>query len=182
VSDHIQHVIDLSTTAEAAEDVADGVRQWLLAEQVVVEDPTEPSRYLAGPRWTAATTPIDPAERYGEVDIRTGRTRYDAVEAWQPLCCPACGHQAEVTSSAEADAVLDELVALGNAWENTGEPTVACRVCGHTAPLGDWDGLSVAIGNVAVSFVNWQSTLAPSCVAALRTRLGLRVVVVDERY
>lgn len=181
MSDHIQHLIDLDTKVEAAGSAAGGLRQWLLATEVIGERPDGQGHYLPGPRWATAVSAIDQSAPSGTVEIRVGRQRYDAGEAWQPLECASCGHRRSIDSYEDAEAVLERLSELGEAWWRTGEPTVACEACGKARLLGDWRGVSTAVGNLAVSFANWPGPLTDEFVDTVRARLGARMLVVDER-
>jgi hypothetical protein len=181
MSDHIQHLIDLSTNVEAAGSAAGALRQWLLATEVIGNSPDGHGHYLPGPRWATAVSAIDEGAPFGVVEIHVGRQRYDAGEAWQPLECASCGHSRSIDSAEDVDAVLEQLSEFGRAWWRTGEPTVACGACGNAQLLGDWPGVSTAVGNLAVSFVNWPGPLTDEFVDTVRARLGARMLVVDER-
>jgi hypothetical protein len=181
MSDHIQHLIDLSTNVEAAGSAAGALRQWLLATEVVGDSPDRQGHYVPGPRWETAVSAPDENAPFGTVEIHVGRQRYDAGEAWQPLECASCGHSPSIDSVEDIEAVLEQLFEFGEAWWETGEPTVACEACGKARPLGDWRGASTAVGSVAVSFVNWPGPLTDEFVDTVRARLGVRMLVMDER-
>jgi hypothetical protein len=181
MSDHIVHIVDLTSTGAAAERVGDVVRQWLIDERVIRATTASGGPHPGGERWHTAVAGSGPHEPpgYSGIEIRVGRELYDSGEAWQPLVCAACGHSPQVRSAEQADAVMEVNEQLANAWQKGGEPTATCPACGETRLLGDWGGVSCAVGEVGVSVVNW-SELDPAFVARVRERMGARTVVLEE--
>lgn len=178
VSDHLQHVVFLDIDLDAAKHVADEVQQWLLTSEVI--DGTPP-RFGPGARWATAVTALDTATPSGHVDVIVGRHQVDAGEAVRALECPACGHRSEVRSAADFKTLTAIHTSLAEAWQQRGEPSVACPRCKQRRRYGDWPGAACAIGNLTVSFANWPADLAPTFVSTLRTRFNARLAVIDER-
>jgi hypothetical protein len=151
-----QHVVDISTGEDEAAPVAERVRGWL-KEQGVLDG-------LGG----------------GVVEVTAGRRSYDPSEAWAPLTCPKCGYTPPVRSAEEADAVMETVFAISETWLAKGEPSAQCQKCEHRAPVGDWPGLSTAVGNVGVTFEEWPEVVGGEFLAGLKEQLGERVVVIYE--
>jgi hypothetical protein len=66
------------------------------------------------------------------------------------------------------------------AMDQAGRTISVCAVCGHHAPLGDWQGRwTYYVGELAVRFNNWPP-LTEGFIADLGAHLGPRWRVVYE--
>jgi hypothetical protein len=175
MSDHDVTLVEISLPAADAPNRAAAVRDWLLATGVVVTNPTpgtlaDPSEFLAGPeaeRW-ATDDDVDRALMNSGVDIVTARQVFDSGENFEPPACRGCA----------APLDPDQYVDLLKRWLHSGEPTVSCSVCEHSAPLGEWPGeWACQVGGPAVRFNNWPP-LREAFVRELGQRLGPRWRVV----
>jgi endogenous inhibitor of DNA gyrase (YacG/DUF329 family) len=185
VSEHAITLVEVGISADAALLRAGDVTDWLLAQGVIVPNPTlglhQPSPYLAGPK----VFDISPDARQflpeseggrgiglsnSGVEIIAERQLHHPIENYEPPPCPHCGTPLD---QAEHYGLVEE-------WLEGPEPTVTCSTCGQPSLIGDWqDVFTFYVGNLAVRFNNW-SPLTDAFVADLGSRLGARSRLVFE--
>ena len=177
MGDQCVTIVEISVGPLEAADRADVIVQWLVDSGIVVPNQRrnqwQPSAYRPGAHVRRAAPTwhdVDYTLANNGVDVLVERQLYHSLEEYRPPACPVCGHR------------LDEATheALATPWLAGQEPSVTCRACGATNPLGDWPD-SYQVGELAVSFHNWPP-LAEEFVAALGGRMGPRWRVVHEHY
>lgn len=181
-----------------ADAVANDVMRWLIEEGVALRSGSadEHRRLLRGPacldaveyskedhiEYTFPSHPLAVASRrrrpitellQGGVDIVVGRSVYSAGENHEAPHCASCG------MAIEHEAYWPAI----ESWSAGIEPEVACRGCGASRLLGDWEGepAACAVGDVAVCFEDWLP-LRDSFVARLRAELGGRTRLVVAHW
>jgi hypothetical protein len=164
-------LVELDVAPDVAAQRAEALTGWLLAEGVVVRNPTpdplwQPSAFLPGPR-SGAVAPdaapfVDLANR--GVDVIARRELHHPAENYEPPPCPVCRTPIEA----------DEHRTLIEPWLAGTEPAVTCHTCGETNRIGDWSHrFTYSIGNLAVRFNNW-TPLSDEFTTELGSRLGSR--------
>lgn len=180
-----------------ADAVADDVVRWLMAEGVALPNgPAQPRNLLRGPacldaveyseedriEYTFPSHPLAVASRRrrpiaellpGGIDVVTGRSLHSPGANQEVPRCASCG-------TAIDDAAYGPFI---DSWAVGVEPFVACRTCGASRLLGDWEGEPsvCVVGEVAVSFADWLP-LRESFVTRLRARLGGRTRLVVAHW
>jgi hypothetical protein len=176
MSENAITLVELDVTPDVAAGRAAAITDWLLAEGVVVRNPTldlhQPSPLLPGPK---AGDVAPDAWQFLElsnrgVDVIANRQVHHPVENYEPPPCPVCKMP------------LDPIdhYALVEDWLAGTEPTVTCQNCGEANRIGDWvHEFTFYIGNLAVRFNNW-TMLSEGFLADLGSRLGSRWRLVLE--
>jgi hypothetical protein len=167
-------LVDLAVPSGEAASRADRMRHWLLAEQIVILNPTrddlwQPSELAPGPAWRLVV-----GAGVDETFLHIADNGVDVEEGWSvrgvrdatPPSCARCG----------VALAADEHRRLVDEWEaRQKEPVAACPACAHAAPLGGWVGDDVALaGEVAVTFHHWPRP-CPTFLLSAGQRLGSRV-------
>jgi hypothetical protein len=177
VSDSSQILVDVDVAVEDAGELARDVRDWLIAEEIVVADQHgSKGGHWPGPRRRAAVQEEPPSTAWdfkpNTVDLRVGRQVFDTGGNDVEVRCASCGETHE-----PEDAWFD---AVG-AWAD-GDDAVrySCGKCGVSAPLVDWRGpWQWAFGSLGVEFWNWPP-LSERFIQRLAQRLGHRLVLVQR--
>jgi hypothetical protein len=176
MSENAITLVELDVTPEVAARRAADAAEWLLAEGVVVRNPTpdlhQPSALVPGPN--AGDVAPDAWQFLGlsnsGVDVIAKRDIHHPVENYESPSCPVCVTPLDP----------DDHYSLVEDWMAGTEPTVTCQNCGATNPIGDWvHEFTFYIGNLAVRFNNW-TPLSETFKASLGSRLGARWRLVLE--
>lgn len=144
MSDHREHLVDLSTTAAGAPERSDALLGWLRTsgwsrEQAGASDwlATEGRTDVFGPTALARFPGL------AEGTVTVGGSRHGGWFAGQgdgAVRCPSCGDE-----SLDGFELLDE-------WQASGEPRATCPTCGLDALLGDLDLTDAgALGSLAIT-------------------------------
>jgi hypothetical protein len=181
MSDSYQVVADLDADSRTAEELADRVRNWMIAQKIIV--PGISDCVLSGPGGHA------PGENYalaverptrGLLKLRTNGARFIAKRSVfysignpNKLVCTDCRGQFQGGDSwSEA---IDEW------YSDKGTGLLACELCGAKRPITEWEhDPSWAFGHVGVQFWNWPRFRA-DFVAKVGEILGHRVRLVWGR-
>jgi hypothetical protein len=177
VSENAITLVELDVTPNVAAQRALAITDWLLAEGIVVRNPTpddlwQPSALLPGPK-AGGVAPdawqfLDLANR--GVDVIAKRDIHHPIENYEPPPCPVCRTPLDP----------DVHYSLVEDWMAGTEPGVTCQSCGQTNRIGDWvHQFTFYIGNLAVRFNNW-TPLSEKFAADLGSHIGSRWRLVLE--
>jgi len=168
--------VELDVSPDLAAGRAADITDWLLAEGIVVRNPTpdlhQPSELIPGPK--AGDVAPDAYQFLGlsnsGLDVIAERDIHHPVENYEPPPCPSC--KTPLDSDYHYSLVED--------WIAGTEPAVTCQNCGETNRIGDWvHDFTFYIGNLAVRFNNW-TPLSEEFTADLVSRVGTRWRLVLE--
>jgi hypothetical protein len=179
LSEHAIKQVEISLTATEARRRAVIVTSWLLDRGVIVPNAARdsvmaPSEFRAGPRCSFAALEAERWVGGGHtgIDVVAERMVHHAIGNYEPPTCPHC-------SAAAID--FDDHHALIEPWlYDRVEALVRCVACGRSTLVGDLEGWSFQVGDLAVVFHNWPP-LADEFVASLGARMGPRTRMVVER-
>ena len=163
-------MVDVETTLGDAPGLADLVRAWLIADDIVDPEPTDDGRYRAK----------SPGE--GRVQLEVGRKVFFPVQGSPgPAACPRCGYPVVLTDPATGKATVDwqSFSDALTEWHNAGSGEVRCVSCASAVTINEWywqGEWPVAIGNLGITFWNWPR-LDTGFVRQIGERLGHRIVV-----
>jgi hypothetical protein len=182
MSEHRLTLVRLDVlSASKAESIADQVRDWLLAREVIAPNDRhhelwQPSAWMPGTGARAVVADVSWYEAFLDtanngVDINAESQCYHPVDDEVPHC-PSC-------SAAVPDSYFLDYDAWLERWmRERHEPSFTCGSCGKTTKAGDWVGdFCVAVGAPAVTFNNWPHLDGDFMTEVLR-QLGGRARVV----
>jgi endogenous inhibitor of DNA gyrase (YacG/DUF329 family) len=176
VGDWFETIADVEATAEEADRLGAEVLSWLVAEGVVLAEPTDcvlgGPGHPPGPHYARAT--IEPCDFLLRRDpnglrVLTGRSVFYSM-GLDRVVCPHCqaavlDERNDVFSSFFSPAI-DEWYSAG------GTGTRACPYCGKPVGLNEWDWSPPwGFGYLGFEFWNWP-LLDPGFVAEVSHRLG----------
>ncbi|MGW7565533.1 hypothetical protein ACWGJV_04550 [Streptomyces tendae] len=171
MGDRFQVIVDLDADDGDSEPLARRVREWLVAEGVVLGErtPCVPGQALGhppGPHWERAVTDdwdFPPSDGLAVHTRRTGFT--SGADMPGAALCPRCA----------ASVALDDAAAWPTfstamqTWHDTGTAAVDCPACAAPVPVQDWawDDAPLALGHLGLEFWNW-----PDLTDAFRARVA----------
>jgi len=155
MSDWYQTVANLDADADSANALVNRLREYLISERIIVREETDCALgpgYAPGENYLLATE--NSAEflfqtRPNGVEFIAQRSVFysmgvDAIS----LVCSACGGRFGIGD--EWGSAVDDW------YESKGPGMIACRHCGISAPITDWQHEPpFAFGHVGVKFWNW---------------------------
>ncbi|MFT3900137.1 MAG: hypothetical protein QM728_07845 [Gordonia sp. (in: high G+C Gram-positive bacteria)] len=164
-------VVDLDVSAADAPAVAERVRQWLLDEQIIVDEAESDWRDVdrAGPGWRATTEPGVGGASPDGIGATVGpHVHLPAENIGSSARCPVCGALVDSGAWVElASPVFTEWI------EGSGVDRVPCPSCGAGHRTHGWlwdDGEPWALGFLGLTFWNWPE-LSDDFLARLRHNL-----------
>jgi hypothetical protein len=181
MGDHYQKIVDRDVSEDEAPRLAQHLRDWLIARQIIEPTPSadfeDEPMYRPGPayRSTLAQPDVD-EEDFDEEDlddeaglqITVGRTVFWSIDT--ELTCRACGHRFEPG---------EDWSNAADAWyEGNDSVTYACPKCGGQERLTEWSGdWPWGFGNLGLEFWNWTN-LSEQFEREVAEKLGHRIVIV----
>jgi predicted RNA-binding Zn-ribbon protein involved in translation (DUF1610 family) len=180
MSDSSQIVVDVEVSDTGAVPLADSIKRWLVAEEIVENELSDSVLDGAGYRPAVGSRAIVAGHNDGwsqlltnGLDIRIGRQVFETSGNSIELECTSCRAVFEPDES--------WFEAVGRWYEGGDSVTFDCPSCGRHALLNDWEGPSRwAFGSLGFEFWNWPP-LSKDFVRALSDKLGHRTVVVSRR-
>ncbi|SIR86691.1 hypothetical protein [Micromonospora avicenniae] len=165
-------IVCTDVTLQAAAEVGERLREWLLREEILLPELNAEQAHPAGSQAVQTITcscgqaGVD-GDFPGAAKLIIGRNIYWS-EWGHNLHCPVCQYAFEP----EDDEALEAMAQ----WER-GEPAgeVGCPDCGLRRPLTDWDS-DWGYGNLGIEFWDWQP-LAYSFVHRVGRLTDSRVTV-----
>jgi hypothetical protein len=178
MGDHYQKIVDRDVTEDEAPRLAEGLRDWLVAREIIEPTPSleldgEPM-YRPGPAYQTTLAEPDLEELDEDLDeetglqITVGRTVFWSIDT--ELTCRACG---------ERFSPGDDWSDAADAWhEGDDSVTYSCPKCGRPERLTEWSGeWPWGFGNLGLEFWNWTA-LSDRFEREVTERLGHRTVIV----
>ncbi|MFE9856586.1 hypothetical protein [Streptomyces sp. NPDC005780] len=184
MGDYFQTIVDREISAADAAPMAARIVEWLVAEEVVGPDRTEPvigsgPGHPPGPRHRAVVDSGGWSEPWqaGGLEIVTTRTVFDAGQYAEAsgAGCPRCGRTTELRDEETWDDIpgaWDPFAAAEQAWLAGGDGQVRCTHCRAESPLTDWTGMdgAFAYGSLGFTFWGW-----PDLTHRFLAEFGLRL-------
>ncbi|NGN64786.1 hypothetical protein G5C51_12850 [Streptomyces sp. A7024] len=192
MGDWFQTIVVTDATPGEAQQLADNVLGWLIADGIVSAERTDcvlgsELGHPPGPRYAAAVEDADPelVKLWSNgLDIAVGRTVFDTGQGEpEAVTCPHCA--AEVRLVDEGWQLIDEkwdhFRDAVHSWPEGEEEPVACVSCGRSAAVHVWQWADdcFVFGHLGFTFWNWP-TLRPGFVTDVAHRLGDHRIVLLE--
>lgn len=186
MGDWFQTIVDVEAEAEDAERLANGVRDWLISEGVVLAERTDcvlgaVAGHPPGPAFAQALE--DPSSDDGwrdlwsnGLDIAVGRTVFDAGQGEpEGVTCPHCAGEIRLVDD-HWQPIDEAWTPFGEAlsdWSDGVDDTIPCPSCDRPVEPAAWRWTDdyFVLGHLGFRFWNWPP-LKQDFVAEVGRRSG----------